>query len=80
VSLFVLPLINTSYVSIQTFDQFTIIVLVAFDKLLISSKIGYYNLWRDHMTIGQIASINFFFYFVHMSISKNVRKGFKNAQ
>jgi hypothetical protein len=31
------------------------------------------------MTIGQIASINFFFYVVHMSISKNARKGFKNA-
>jgi hypothetical protein len=36
-SLFVLSLINTSYVSIQAFDQFTIIVLVAFGKLLISS-------------------------------------------
>jgi hypothetical protein len=26
------------------------------------------------MTIGQIASINLLFYFVHMSISKNWRK------
>jgi hypothetical protein len=31
------------------------------------------------MIIGQITSINFFFYFVHMSISKNGKKGFKNA-
>jgi len=55
VSLFFLPLINTFYVSIQVFDQFTIIVLVAFEKLLISSMNwilepmqGPYDYWTNY--------------------------------
>jgi hypothetical protein len=55
VSLFFSPLINKLYVSIQVFDQFNIIVLVAFGKLLISSMNwilqpmeGAYDYWTNY--------------------------------